>query len=309
MRALYRKPTLPSSHAVYTNTLAPRTSTLLRPLASRRVPPPHRLLRHSAKRSERSPFRAEGVAEADAGAAPLVTAAGDRAVRVAHKLSVNSCTLPPSHPSPIAPFPHRTLPPSHPSPIAPFPHRTLPPSHPFSFPRTPHFNPAHPSPTSPFSATRSGLFRSPVSRGAESATSAHSLPAPAVAVRNLERLSATRSGLFHSPVSGGVESATSAHGLPAPAVAVAGRNSGSGGAGVVRTALLAPLAPPPQGAPLGVANPMFLLSPLGMHSRNLLLSEPRCTVVAQVPGRSGLANARATIFGGLYPLPSSQQVG
>ncbi|GJP84736.1 hypothetical protein CLOP_g14795 [Closterium sp. NIES-67] len=53
-------------------------------------------------------------------------------------------------------------------------------------------------------------------------------------------------------------------------------------------------------------HPIFLLSPLGMHSRNLH-SDPRCTVVVQIPGWSGLANARATIFGDLYPLPPAQQ--
>ncbi|CAI5529093.1 unnamed protein product [Closterium sp. Naga37s-1] len=54
---------------------------------------------------------------------------------------------------------------------------------------------------------------------------------------------------------------------------------------------------------------VILLSPLGMHSCNLQ-SDPCCNVVVQIPGWSGLANAnaRATRFGDLYPLPPSQQV-
>ncbi|CAI7737602.1 unnamed protein product, partial [Closterium sp. NIES-53] len=71
------------------NTLAPRTPTLLHSLASLRVPPPHRLLRHSAKRNARSPLQAERVARSccrgrggsGCRAAPLVTAASDGAVR------------------------------------------------------------------------------------------------------------------------------------------------------------------------------------------------------------------------------------
>ncbi|CAI5473937.1 unnamed protein product, partial [Closterium sp. Yama58-4] len=55
-------------------------------------------------------------------------------------------------------------------------------------------------------------------------------------------------------------------------------------------------------------HPVFLLSSLGMHACNLQ-SDPRCTVVVQIPGWSGLANAnaRATIVGDLSPPPPSQQ--
>ncbi|CAI5492314.1 unnamed protein product [Closterium sp. Naga37s-1] len=56
-----------------------------------------------------------------------------------------------------------------------------------------------------------------------------------------------------------------------------------------------------------IPDPVFVLSNLGMHARNLQ-SDPRCTVGVQIPGWSGLANAHATIFGDLYPLPPSQQV-
>ncbi|CAI5468126.1 unnamed protein product [Closterium sp. Yama58-4] len=54
------------------------------------------------------------------------------------------------------------------------------------------------------------------------------------------------------------------------------------------------------------ADPIFLLSPLSIHTRNML-ADPRCTLVVQIPGWSGLANARATIFGDVYPVPPSQQ--
>eukprot|EP00850_Spirogloea_muscicola_P010491 SM000062S19877 [mRNA] locus=s62:149010:150816:+ [translate_table: standard] len=53
-------------------------------------------------------------------------------------------------------------------------------------------------------------------------------------------------------------------------------------------------------------HPVFSLSPLAIHTRNLL-ADPRCTLVVQMPGWSGLANARVTIFGDVYPLPPEQQ--
>jgi len=53
-------------------------------------------------------------------------------------------------------------------------------------------------------------------------------------------------------------------------------------------------------------HPIFSLSPLAIHTRNLL-ADPRCTLVVQIPGWSGLANARVTLFGDVYPLPDDQQ--
>eukprot|EP00850_Spirogloea_muscicola_P006242 SM000029S10537 [mRNA] locus=s29:593683:595479:- [translate_table: standard] len=53
-------------------------------------------------------------------------------------------------------------------------------------------------------------------------------------------------------------------------------------------------------------HPVFSLSPLAIHTRNLL-ADPRCTLVVQMPGWSGLANARVTIFGDVYPLPPEHQ--
>ncbi|CAI5529565.1 unnamed protein product [Closterium sp. Naga37s-1] len=165
-----------------------------------------------------------------------------------------------------------------------------------------------------------------------------------------KRISTTRSGLICSPVSGVVESVTSAHTQPAPAVAVrklveraqfaqlcsapscptrttAARSDSSDLTFLCRpshppthstspsVAIDHPLPPlpftidpsfPPPNTPFPL-DPHFLLSPLGMHACNLQ-SDPRCTMLLQIPGCSGLANANVTIVGDLYSLPPSQQV-
>lgn len=54
--------------------------------------------------------------------------------------------------------------------------------------------------------------------------------------------------------------------------------------------------------------PIFCLSPLAIHARNLI-EDPRCSLVVQMPGWTGLANARVTIFGDTYQLPPDMQVG
>ncbi|KAG2499020.1 hypothetical protein HYH03_003205 [Edaphochlamys debaryana] len=56
----------------------------------------------------------------------------------------------------------------------------------------------------------------------------------------------------------------------------------------------------------GAGYPVFCLSPLAIHSRNLI-EEPRCSLVVQMPGWTGLANARVTIFGDVYQLPPDLQ--
>jgi putative heme iron utilization protein len=53
--------------------------------------------------------------------------------------------------------------------------------------------------------------------------------------------------------------------------------------------------------------PIFCLSPLAIHARNLI-EDPRCSLVVQMPGWTGLANARVTIFGDTYQLPPDMQV-
>ncbi|KAI4331150.1 hypothetical protein MLD38_029365 [Melastoma candidum] len=123
----------------------------------------------------------------------------------------------------------------------------------------------------------------------------------------------TRASLFRTPISGGVLNATSAHGLPRPTLAV--RNlmeqarfahlctvtcSMHHGRGGYPFGSLVDFAPDPTG------HPIFSFSPLEIHSRNLL-ADPRCTLVVQIPGWSGLSSARVTIFGDVYPLPESQQ--
>lgn len=56
----------------------------------------------------------------------------------------------------------------------------------------------------------------------------------------------------------------------------------------------------------GAGFPIFNLSPLAMHTRNLL-EDPRACLVVEMPGWSGLANARVTIFGEVGPLPENLQ--
>ena len=52
--------------------------------------------------------------------------------------------------------------------------------------------------------------------------------------------------------------------------------------------------------------PIFCLSPLAIHTRNIM-EDPRCSLVVQMPGWTGLANARVTIFGDVYQLPQRLQ--
>ncbi|KAM0943272.1 putative FMN-binding split barrel [Dioscorea sansibarensis] len=123
----------------------------------------------------------------------------------------------------------------------------------------------------------------------------------------------SKPGLFRTPISGGVHSATSAHDLPRPALAVRNLMEQARFAHLCtvmsrmhhRRAFypfgsLVDFAPDPLG------HPIFSLSPLAIHTRNLL-ADSRCTLVVQIPGWSGLSNARVTIFGDVIPLPADQQ--
>lgn len=56
----------------------------------------------------------------------------------------------------------------------------------------------------------------------------------------------------------------------------------------------------------GAGFPVFALSGLAIHMRNLV-EDPRCCLVVQMPGWTGLANARVTIFGDVYQLPPEMQ--
>ncbi|MED6218931.1 hypothetical protein PIB30_031160 [Stylosanthes scabra] len=123
----------------------------------------------------------------------------------------------------------------------------------------------------------------------------------------------TRAGLFRTPISGGVQSATSAHGLPRPALAV--RNLMEQARFAHLCTVMSRMHHRREGYPFGslvdfapdpMGHPIFSFSPLAIHTRNLL-ADPRCTLVVQIPGWSGLSNARVTIFGDIYPLPEDQQ--
>ncbi|KAK9097495.1 hypothetical protein Sjap_022992 [Stephania japonica] len=123
----------------------------------------------------------------------------------------------------------------------------------------------------------------------------------------------SRTGLFRTPISGGVQSATSAHGLPPPALAV--RNLMEQARFAHLCTVMSRMHHRREGYPFGslvdfapdpMGHPIFSFSPLAIHTRNLL-ADPRCTVVVQIPGWSGLSNARVTIFGDVYPLPVDHQ--
>ncbi|XP_038985763.1 uncharacterized protein LOC103714113 isoform X2 [Phoenix dactylifera] len=125
--------------------------------------------------------------------------------------------------------------------------------------------------------------------------------------------SGSRAGLFRTPISGGVQSATSAHDLPPPALAV--RNLMEQARFAHLCTVMSRMHHHRAGYPFGslvdfatdsMGHPIFSLSPLAIHTRNLL-ADPRCTLVVQIPGWSGLSNARVTIFGDVIPLPADQQ--
>ncbi|EIE20939.1 hypothetical protein COCSUDRAFT_18374, partial [Coccomyxa subellipsoidea C-169] len=114
-------------------------------------------------------------------------------------------------------------------------------------------------------------------------------------------------------IAGGVKNATHRYDLPPPPLAV--RN-------LVQQAQFAHLCTVMSGMhhrragyPFGTlvdfaadeaGYPIFCLSPLAIHTRNIM-EDPRCSLVVQMPGWTGLANARVTIFGDVYQLPQHLQ--
>ncbi|XP_018492786.2 uncharacterized protein LOC108862998 isoform X1 [Raphanus sativus] len=123
----------------------------------------------------------------------------------------------------------------------------------------------------------------------------------------------TSAGLFRTPISGGVQNATSAHGLPPPALAV--RNLMEQARFAHLCTVMSKMHHRREGYPFGslvdfapdpMGHPIFSFSPLAIHTRNIL-AEPRCTLVVQIPGWSCLSNARVTLFGDVYPLPKDEQ--
>ncbi|MBA0613095.1 hypothetical protein Godav_013605, partial [Gossypium davidsonii] len=101
----------------------------------------------------------------------------------------------------------------------------------------------------------------------------------------------SRAGLFRTPISGGVHSATSAHGLPRPALAV--RNLMEQARFAHLCTVMSRMHHRREGYPFGS---LVDFAPDSM-GRNL-----------QIPGWSGLSNARVTIFGDVYPLPEHEQI-
>ncbi|RVW42801.1 hypothetical protein CK203_079943 [Vitis vinifera] len=98
----------------------------------------------------------------------------------------------------------------------------------------------------------------------------------------------TRAGLFRTPISGGVQSATSAHGLPRPALAV--RNLMEQARFAHLCTVMSRMHHRREGYPFGslvdfapdsMGHPIFSFSPLAIHTRNLL-ADPRCTLVVQL---------------------------
>ncbi|KAL6762343.1 hypothetical protein V8C86DRAFT_2520386 [Haematococcus lacustris] len=128
------------------------------------------------------------------------------------------------------------------------------------------------------------------------------------------RRQATRTtGLRRAPLSGGVSSATVKFDLPSPGVAVRNlvEHARYGHLCTIMSGMHHRRAGYPFGtlvdfAADGAGRPIFCLSPLAIHARNLL-EEPRASLVVQMPGWTGLANARVTIFGDIHQLSAEQQ--
>ena len=121
------------------------------------------------------------------------------------------------------------------------------------------------------------------------------------------------SGLRHTPQSGGVQNATARCDLPSPAVAV--RNLVEQAQFAHLCTIMSNMHHRRAGYPFGTVvdfaadgagYPIFSLSPLAIQTGNIL-EDPRCSLVMQMPGWTGLANARVTIFGDVYKLPKEMQ--
>lgn len=122
-----------------------------------------------------------------------------------------------------------------------------------------------------------------------------------------------RPGLHRTPLSGGVQNATVRNGLPPPALGV--RNLLEQAQYAQLCSIMSNMHHRRAGYPFGTlvdfatdgaGAPIFCLSPLAIHTRNIV-ADPRCSLVVQMPGWSGLANARVTIFGDVYQLPAEMQ--
>lgn len=112
-----------------------------------------------------------------------------------------------------------------------------------------------------------------------------------------------------APNASGVKNATLRYDLPTPAVAV--RNLVELAQYAHLCTIMSNMHHRRSGYPFGTivdfasdgaGCPLFCLSPLAIHTRNIM-EDPRCSLVVQMPGWTGMANARVTIFGDVYQLP------
>eukprot|EP00798_Chlamydomonas_sp_ICE-L_P020184 gene20184-26922_t len=134
---------------------------------------------------------------------------------------------------------------------------------------------------------------------------------PAMVPRVVDAFKTT--GLHRAPLTGGMKNASSRFDLPPPPVAVRNliEHSHFGHlctkmSGMHHRRNGYPFGTLVDFATDGAGYPILCLSPLSIHSRNIV-EEPRCSLVIQMLGWTGLANARATIFGDVYQLPPSMQ--
>ena len=120
-------------------------------------------------------------------------------------------------------------------------------------------------------------------------------------------------GLKRTPPHGGVTTATQTFNLPSPCAAV--RNLLEQATYGHLCTLTSRMHHRRRGYPYGASvefavdaagSPIISLSPLSVHARNLR-ADPRCTLTVQMPGWSGLANARVTLFGDVAVLPDDLQ--
>mmetsp|Transcript_11309 Transcript_11309/g.34010 ORF Transcript_11309/g.34010 Transcript_11309/m.34010 type:complete len:418 (-) Transcript_11309:1132-2385(-) len=120
-------------------------------------------------------------------------------------------------------------------------------------------------------------------------------------------------GLRRSPLTGAVNNASQQFDLPSPTVAV--RNLVEQAQFAHLCTVMSSMHHRRSGYPFGTlvdfasdgdGYPIFCMSPLAIHTRNIV-EDPRCSLVVQMPGWTGLANARVTIFGDVFLLPAEFQ--
>lgn len=121
------------------------------------------------------------------------------------------------------------------------------------------------------------------------------------------------SPLLRTPLSGGVENASVHLELPGPAVSC--RNLMEQALFGDLCTTMSPMDHRRAGWPVASlvdfatdseGTPIFSLSPMAMHTRNMKY-DPRCSLVVEMPGWRGLASARVTLFGTVKKVPDELQ--